>query len=157
VESLLLVLVILGVQVLDHSILVLDVLLDALQVVRDLAVRLLLEPVNGVLWLLGSGQNVLDCVGDDEVLVRLQTQHGLLSYAGHLRLLVRAVVGEVANYLAEVVPGGSVSLPIVPVFFLRKDDGTGCLSPLRWPNVLPSPYSVCACSPRLNSPPRLAP
>ena len=56
-----------------------------------------------------------------------------------------------------VVPGGSVSLPMVPVCFLRKEDGTGLRSSLRCPKVLPSPYSVCACRPCANSPPRLAP
>jgi hypothetical protein len=54
-----------------------------------------------------------------------------------------------------VVPGGRVSLPMVPVCFFRKPSGAGLRSPLRWPRVLVSPYSVCAWSPSSNSPPRL--
>lgn len=44
-----LVLIVLGMQVLDHPVLVLDVLLDPLQVLGDLSVGLLLQPVNRVL------------------------------------------------------------------------------------------------------------
>lgn len=34
------------------------------------------------------------------------------------------------------IPGGSVSLPMVPVFFFKKLLGCGFLSPIRWPKVL---------------------
>ena len=92
-----LLLIILGMEVLNHAVLVLDVLLDAVQVLGDLAEGLLLEPVDRVLLLLRRRQDVLDGVGHDEVLVRLQPQHRLLVHARHPRLLVAAVVGEVAD------------------------------------------------------------
>lgn len=92
-----LLLVVLGMQVLDHAVLVLDVLLDALQVLGDLPEGLLLEPVDRVLLLLRRRQNVLDRVRHDEVLVGLQPQDWFLLHARHRCLLVRAVVGEVAD------------------------------------------------------------
>lgn len=45
---------------------------------------------------------------------------------------------------------------MVPVCFFKKLSATGLRSPFTCPSVLQSPYSVCACSPILNSPPRLA-
>jgi hypothetical protein len=86
-----------GVKVLDHLVLVLDVLLDALQVLGDLPVRLLLQPVDRVLLLLCSRQDVLDGVGDDEVFIGFQAHHRLLVHAGDYGLLVRAIIREVSN------------------------------------------------------------
>jgi hypothetical protein len=92
-----LILVTAGVEVLDHPVLVLDVLLDALQVLGDLAVGLLPQPVDRVLLPLGRRQNVLDRVSHDEVLIGLQPEDGLVGVLGDGVLLVGAVVGEVAD------------------------------------------------------------
>lgn len=88
---------VLGVEVLDHLVLVLDVLLDALQVLGDLPVRLLLEPVDRVFLFFGSRQDVFDGVGDDEIFIGFQAHHRLLVRAGDCGLLVRAIIGKVSD------------------------------------------------------------
>jgi hypothetical protein len=96
-SQMLLVFAVAGVEVLNHLVLVLDVLLDALQVLGDLPVRLLLQPVDRVLLLLRRRQDVLDGVGDDEVFIGFQAHHWLLVRPGDYSLLVRAVIRKVSN------------------------------------------------------------
>ena len=84
-------------QVLDHPVLSLDVLLDLAEVFRGLAEIWLLLPVHHLLALLCVGEDVLDGVGDDEVFVGLEALDGLVGGLGNWFLLVGAVVGEVAD------------------------------------------------------------
>ena len=79
-------------QILDHSVLVLNILLDALQILRNIAIGLLLQPVDRVLLLLRSRQDVLNRIADDEIFIRFQTQDRLLIDTGHRSLLVRTII-----------------------------------------------------------------
>jgi hypothetical protein len=115
-----------------------------------------LKPVSRRLAFLGCRKDVLYGIGDDEVLAGLEAVDWPVFGKRHWGFLMSAVIGEVANWIEKYEPGGRVSLPIVPVFFFRKLLGRGFLSPFRCPKVLPSPYSVCACSPCSNSPLRFA-
>jgi hypothetical protein len=118
-------------QILDHFVFVLDVFLYSFQVLRGPSEVLLLLPVHRLFSLLRRRQNVFDRVGYDEVLVGFQTLDWFFGHSGNWVLLVAAVVGEVADWVGGELPGGRVSLPIVPVCFFRKLSGSGLRSPLR--------------------------
>lgn len=66
----------------DDLVLALDALLDAREVVGDLAVLALLGPGLLIDELLGGGEDVLDGVGNDEVLVGLEAVDGGLVLLG---------------------------------------------------------------------------
>ena len=147
--------VVLHVEVLNHLVLVLDVVFDVVQVVRGLPVIFLVEVVGWFRCLLGGWKDVFDCICHDEVFVRFQTKDRSIVGFRNCVLLVPAVIGEIADFVRGELPGGRVSLPMVPVCFFIKLSGTGFRSPLTWPKVLVSPYSVWAWSPTANYPPRL--
>lgn len=84
-------------EVLNHFVFVLDVLFDAVEVVRSAAEVLLLEPVRIVLLLFGNRENVLDGVRHDEIFVRFQSMHRLLMDLGNCIFFVSAVIGEVPH------------------------------------------------------------
>ena len=131
-------------EILDHLVLVLDVVLNMVQVVRGLPVVFLVEVVGWFRRLLGGRQDIFDCVCHDEVFVRFQSQHRPIVGFRNRVLLVPTVVREIADFVRGELPGGRVSLPMVPVCFFIKPSGTGFRSPLTWPKVLVSPYSVWA-------------
>lgn len=79
-------------QILDHLVLVLDVLLDLLDVFGHLTVVFFLEVVHGLWDFLGRGQDVLDGVGHDKVLVAFEAVDWALFGTGHGLFLVAAVV-----------------------------------------------------------------
>ena len=79
-------------QILDHSVLVLNILLDALQILRNIAIGLLLQPVDRVLLLLGSRQDVLNRIRNYEIFIRFQTQDRLLIDTRDRSLLVRTII-----------------------------------------------------------------
>jgi hypothetical protein len=106
---------------LDHTVLSLDVTLDLLQVVRHPSEVLLLLPVHRLLRPLRTREDVLNCVAGHEVFTGTQTLHWLLCDPWDGDFLVTAVIGEIADWMREGVPGGRVSFPMVPVCFLRKD------------------------------------
>lgn len=87
----------LGLEVLYHFVLVVDVLLYFVEVLRRDAVVLFLGPVDWLGGPLGHRKNVFDGVADDEVLAGSESLHGLLVHARDGLLLVLAVVGVVAH------------------------------------------------------------
>ena len=86
-------------EVLDHGVFVLDIILDSVEVVRSLTKVLFLSPILLFLSLLGDREDVFDCVGNNEIFVRFQALHRSLVDFWNSFLLVSAVVGEVANCL----------------------------------------------------------
>lgn len=141
---------------LDHAVLSLDIIFDLFKILRNFPKIFLLLPIHRLFRTFRRWKDVLNCVTGDKVLARLQALHWLLSDPGHWCLLVGAVVWEVSHSITRKIPGGKVSLPIVPVCFFKKDSGSGLRSPFTCPSVFVSPYSVCAWSPWAYSPARLA-
>ena len=131
-------------EILNHLVLILDVIFNVVQVVRGLPVVFLVEVVGWFRRLLGGRQDVFDGVCYDEVFVRFQSQHWSIVGFRNRILLVPAVVGEIADFVRGELPGGRVSLRMVRVCFFINPSGTGFRSPLTWPKVLVSPYSVWA-------------
>ena len=129
-------------EILNHLVLILDVIFNVVQVVRGLPVIFLVEVVDWFWFFLGGRQDVFDRVCHDEVFVRFQAQHWPVVGFRNCILFVPAVVGEIADFFRGELPGGRVSLPMVPVCFFMNPSGTGFRSPLTWPKVLVSPYSV---------------
>ena len=101
---------VLGVQVLDHLVLVVDVVLDPVQVVRSPPVVLLLGPVGFLGRLLGCRQDVLNRIRNDEVLAALEPLHRLLVHGRHWSFLVGAVVREFVRHGQLLVPHGACIL-----------------------------------------------
>ena len=83
------------VQISNHFILVIDVLFNLVNIARGLSVVLFLSPVDRLWGSLSHRQNVLDCVGNNEVLARLQSLHRLFVNTWDWRFFMLAIIGEV--------------------------------------------------------------
>ena len=84
-------------QILNHLILVLDVILYLVNVLGSVAIILLLEPVLSFLSLLGNRKDVLDGVCYDEVFIRFQAMNWPIVCFWNCVFLVSAVIREIAN------------------------------------------------------------
>lgn len=82
-------------EVLDHPVFSLNVFFDSIEVIWGLSKVRLLQPINGILSLLGVGENIFDGIRNDEILIRLEPMNWLLSCLGNRVLFVFAVIGEV--------------------------------------------------------------
>lgn len=83
------------VQISNHFILVIDVLFNLVNIARGLPVVLFLSPVHRLWSSFRHRQYVLDCVGNDEVLARLQSLHWLLMNTWDWSFFMVAIIGEV--------------------------------------------------------------
>lgn len=92
------------VQIPDHAVFVVDILLDPIQVLGSLPVVFLLGPLGGLGGSLGHRQNILDRVRYDEVFARAQPLHWLLMHARDCCLFMLAIVGEVLRDWQLFVP-----------------------------------------------------
>lgn len=84
-------------EVLNHSVFILNVVLDSVKIVRCATEVLLLKIVRLFLFLLSNRKDVLYSVGHDKVFVRFESEDGPLICLRNALLLVSAVVGEVTN------------------------------------------------------------
>ena len=134
-------------EILNHSILSLNILFDSIEVIGSLSKVRLLQPINRILSLLGVGENIFDSICNDEILIRLKSMNWLINCLRNRNFFMLAIIREILRYMKRVLRGGRVSLPIVPVCFLRNVSGAGLRSPLTCPSVFVSPNSVWACSP----------
>ncbi len=74
-----------------------DVLLDFLNVLGHLAEVLFFQVVSRLWGLFGCRENVLNCVGNDEILVALEAMDMSLIGTGDWLFLVRAVIRKLVG------------------------------------------------------------
>ena len=84
-------------EVLNHSVFILNVVLDSVEIVRCATEVLLLKIVRLFLFLLSNRKDVLYSVCHNKVFVRFESEDGSLICLRNALLLVSAVVGEVTN------------------------------------------------------------
>lgn len=149
-------------KILDHPIFILNVVLDVLEIFRDLSIVFLLNPIDLLFRGLRNWKNILNSVSHNEVLIRLQPKDRFIFDSGHRFFFVTAIISILLDWVRELLPWGRSLLPIVPVCLSLKFWGDGFLSPkwdyhlpLRWPIVWASPTLVWELGGRPNSPLRL--
>ena len=106
------------VQVSNHFVLVIDVLFYLVDVGRSLPVILFLNPVHRLGGSLRHWQNILDCIGNDEVFAWLQSLHWLLVDAWHRGPFVLAIIWEVLGD-RELLVAHSAGFRFQKLFWIR--------------------------------------
>lgn len=94
-------------KILDHAVLLMNMILYLCKVLGNLPIILLLLPIDLLLQPLSIGQNALYRIVHHKILPRIQPQHRLLVSTLHCLLLVAAIIGKVSNRRKSAVAHGA--------------------------------------------------
>ena len=123
-------------KVLNHFVLVLNVLFDLVDVLGSLPKVFLSGPVLRLFALFGSRENVFDGVGDDEIFVRFEAMYRSVNCSRDSVLLVPAVVGEIADWVKAISTWGKGFVAHGSCMFLQKSIRGGFSIALDMPESL---------------------